>query len=108
MSSGSTISAEEREIVHEAIVRLRARVMAVVCGMLFGVGLFMATAILLLRGPDQKGNVGPTLSLLKQYLPGYSVTWGGAFLGLIYGLVVGAAVGWVISRIYNWMAFKKD
>jgi hypothetical protein len=59
------------------------------------VGLFLATAILLLKGGEV---VGPTLGLLDNYLIGYSVTWTGAFIGLfeagVIGFVLGAIVAW--------------
>lgn len=83
------------------MARLRAGIMALVFGMVGGVGLFLATAWLLLRGG---ATVGPTLSLLGNYFPGYSVTWPGAGLGFVYGALVGAAVGWSMARIYNFVA----
>jgi hypothetical protein len=88
----------EQELVQAAIVRLRARVMAVVFGWVGGCGLFVATAWLLLRGGP---NVGQHLSLLRNYFPGYSVTWPGALLGFLYGAAAGAALGWTIAVVYN-------
>ena len=43
----------ERDLLHAAIVRMRARIMAVVFGMLGGTGLCVATVWLLLRGGPQ-------------------------------------------------------
>jgi chromate transport protein ChrA len=45
--------------------------------------------------------VGPTLGLLSNYFPGYSVTWVGAFVGFAYAAVVGALLGWALAMIYN-------
>ena len=88
----------EEQILRRAIARLRATIMAISFGMTGGVGLFVATAWLLIRGGQ---NVGQHLNLLGNYLPGYSVTWPGAFLGLLYGVIVGAAVGASVAWTYN-------
>ena len=94
------IELEER-LVARAVVRLRARVMAVVFGTVGGAGLFSATVWLVVRGGEQ---VGLHLGLLEHYFPGYSVTWPGAFVGLGYGSFVGAVVGWTGAWVYNRVA----
>jgi len=95
-------AAEWREL-NRAVARLRAGVMAVVFGMFGGGSLFLATVWLLLRGGE---NVGKHLSLLHHYFPGYSVTWGGAIVGLLYGAAVGAVLGWAVSWVYNLVAAR--
>jgi hypothetical protein len=45
--------------------------------------------------------VGPNLSLLGQYFIGYTVTVGGAFVGLAYGFIVGFVIGFVIAFVRN-------
>jgi hypothetical protein len=91
----------ESALLRTAVVRLRSRVMAVVFAMVGGAGLFLATAWLLVRrGTD----VGLHLSLLNNYFPGYSVTWPGAFIGLLYGALVGAVIGWSLAWVYNRVA----
>ncbi len=67
-------------------------------GFVSGLGFFLATAILLLKGGIV---IGPTLSLLGYYLVGYDVCWTGAFLGMFYGIIVGGVFGWLIGFIYN-------
>jgi len=90
--------AEERELIRAAVARLRAGITAVVFGMVCGLGLAVATSWLLIRGgPD----VGRTLGLLGNYFPGYTVTWPGALVGLVYGFAFGATVGWCTATIYN-------
>ena len=92
---------EDRATIAAAVARLRAGIMAVVFGATGGIGLFVATAWLLVRGgPD----VGAHLSLLGQYFPGYRVTWPGAFVGLLYGTAVGGVLGWSIAWVYNRLA----
>jgi hypothetical protein len=67
-------------------------------GLLFGIGLFLATNILLLKGGRV---VGPHLALLGAYLPGYRVTFAGSLIGLGYGLILGFGAGWLMGRVYN-------
>jgi hypothetical protein len=88
----------EREMIRTAVARLRAGITAVVCGMVCGLGLFVATVWLLIRGGPF---VGKTLGLLGNYFPGYSVTWSGALIGLVWGTAFGAVVGWCTASIYN-------
>lgn len=93
------------EALLRAVRRIQARVFGLALGLLVGVGLFVATVVLLLKGGD---NVGAHLSLLGQFFPGYRVTWPGAFLGLLYGLVVGFGAGWLIGWVYNAVASRRQ
>ena len=95
----------EWALIGHAVARLHASVMAVVFGLTSGTGLFVATAWLVMRGGEQ---VGLTLGLLRNYLPGYSVTWPGAFLGFFYAAAVGGVVGWVIAFIYNEIVARRS
>lgn len=88
----------ERLLIDGAVVRLRARVMALVFGSAFGSVLFLMTAWLVIRGGE---NVGAHLGLLAHYFPGYTVTWGGSVLGGLYGFGLGAGFGFLLARIYN-------
>jgi len=49
--------------------------------------------------------VGPTLGLLGQYFPGYSVTVLGSVIGLFYGSISGFAVGWLFAALRNAIVF---
>lgn len=100
----STAGDREWEIIHTQIARLRASVMAVVFGMCGGVGLFVATVWLVAKGSPEGHGVGPTLSLLGHYFPGYDVSWTGAFLGLLYGGATGAILGGLLAWLYNMFA----
>ena len=92
---------QERVVVARAIARLRAWIVAVVTGMVTGAGLFVATLWLVIKGGER---VGQNLSLLSNYFPGYSVTWSGSLVGLGYGALSGAVLGWTVARLYNAMA----
>lgn len=104
MSTRAVQAERERKALESAMSRLRASVMAVVFGLVGGGGLFLATAWLLLRGGDP---VGPHLALLGNYFPGFEVTWGGSLVGFAYGALVGAAGGWSLAWLYNWIAARR-
>lgn len=89
------------ELIAAAVARLRAGIMALVFAFCGGLGLFLATVWLLVRGGP---NVGEHLGLLSNYFPGYRVSWAGSLLGLVYGALVGAAVGYSLAWIYNRLA----
>ena len=92
-------------VIQTRLLYLNAVVQGVTTGMFVGLGLFAVTIWLVIKGGD---TVGPHLSLLGQYFIGYSVTWGGSFIGLIYGFVVGYCIGYAYARIYNWVVDKKS
>lgn len=96
------MAASEDSSVHAALLRLNARAWGISAGLLMGGGLFLATAVLVLKGGPQ---VGQHLQLLSAFFPGYRVTWLGAFIGFIYAFVVGYALGRVIGSVYNRLAF---
>jgi hypothetical protein len=96
---------QELELLRSSVARLRAGVMAVVFGMTGGLTLFLATVWLLVRGGT---NVGKHLNLLGHYFPGYSVTWPGSLLGLVYGALVGAMMGGGVAWVYNRVASRHD
>lgn len=81
-----------------AIARLNARAWGITVGLLLGLGLFIATNILVIRGGP---NPGPHLSLLRVYFPGYRVTFFGSIVGFIYAFVVGYGLGRVVGAVYN-------
>ncbi|HYO47017.1 MAG TPA: hypothetical protein VEY33_10065 [Gemmatimonadota bacterium] len=101
MSSVHSVSAQERALIEAAVARMRAGILAIVFAMMGGTGLFVATAWLLIKGGQ---NVGATLGLLGNYLPGYAVSWPGAIVGLAYGAAIGGVMGWSLARIYNRLA----
>jgi len=83
------------------LLRLNARAWGIAIGLLLGLGLFIATAFLIVKGGP---NVGQHLALIGEYLPGYGVTWGGAFIGFIYLFVIGYLIGRLIGGVYNALA----
>lgn len=87
------------------VVRIQAGVLAFVCAVIGGLGLFLITAWLLVKGGE---NVGAHLNLLGQYLIGYSVTWTGSIIGLLYGALIGGIIGWSIGKLYNLIALARQ
>lgn len=84
--------------LHRAIQRLNERAWGIAVGLLCGLGLFIATNILVIRGGP---NVGQHLGLLGQYFPGYRVTFVGSIIGFVYLFVLGYVLGRVIGAVYN-------
>lgn len=92
---------QDKAILAAVFAKIDTVAMAVAFGCLVALGLFLATAILLIQTVPEGYPVGPHLSALQDYLPGYSVSWGGAFLGLIYGFIVGSVLGFLLAMIWN-------
>ncbi|MCC6139560.1 MAG: hypothetical protein IT389_02970 [Nitrospira sp.] len=90
--------ASQQDEVSRTIARVKADALALVCGLIGGLSLFVMTAWLVLKGGPQPGQ---HLQLLSNFFVGYSVTWTGAFVGLLYGVFTGGAAGWLVGRMYN-------
>jgi protoporphyrinogen oxidase len=86
------------EIITAAFAPLDPLALGLAVGLVSGTGLFVATALLLLQGGAV---VGPTLSLVGQYLLGYKVTWAGALLGLVAAGAGGFAFGYLGAWLRN-------
>ena len=98
VNNGMTKPGRQADELSRAVVRIHAGVLAFVCALLGGVGLFGMTVWLLIKGGPQ---VGLHLRLLAHYFIGYSVTWQGSVVGFFYGAFVGGVIGWSIGTIYN-------
>jgi hypothetical protein len=85
-------------LLGEVFARYDAKAMGGALGLILGSGLFLATAILLLKGGEV---VGPNLGLLGQFLKAYRVSWTGAFVGFGEGGLLGFGFGWVMAKLIN-------
>jgi hypothetical protein len=85
------------------VMRLDAIAQAVGTGVIAALGVFVATNWLVLKGGPV---VGPNLALLAQFFPGYRVTFLGSLIGAAWAFVYAAGAGYVVSRIYNRLAFR--
>ena len=98
-------SDQQLVLVTRTIARLQAGIFAVVAAMATGFGLFAATLWLVIKGGP---NVGQNLGLLRAYFPGYSVTWTGSLVGLLYGALTGAVLGWCVASLYNALSKRRQ
>lgn len=89
---------EQEKIVLTRIMRLNALIYGLVFGVFAGLALFLATNWLVIKGGAV---VGPHLSLLAQYFPGYTVTFLGSLAGSVYAFVLAFLVAYFIARVYN-------
>jgi len=91
------MTAPDQEL-RRAVARLNERAWGITLGLLLGLGLFIATNILVVKGGPE---VGPHLALLRIYFPGYRVTFFGSMIGFVYAFVLGYALGRLIGAVYN-------
>lgn len=99
MTTEPVAAPEPTEVeLRRAIQRLNARAWGIAVGLLGGLGLFIATNVLVIKGGP---NVGAHLGLLSQYFPGYRVTFVGSFIGFVYMFVLGYILGRLIGTVYN-------
>ena len=97
------LSQREQEEVRKAFYRVSEQGWGLALGFLAALGLFLATVILVIKGGDDPG---PHLGLLSVYLPGYRVTWLGAFIGAAYAFFLGYGAGRTIATVYNRIVLK--
>jgi hypothetical protein len=84
------------------IGRLAPHPFGVAAGVLCSLVLFGVTIV---PAFGTNWHLSDHVGLLSQYLYGYTVTVGGAFIGAAYGLVIGYLVGQLFARARNfWMA----
>ena len=93
------------EVVLTRLLRLNAVVHGVVAGIVVGLGVFIATNWLVLKGGKV---VGPHLSLLGQFFIGYRITVVGSLIGFAYGFFCGFIGGYFIARMYNWLVDLRE
>ena len=93
------------EIVLTRLLRLNATVQGIVTGIVVGLGVFIATNWLVLKGGEV---VGPHLALLGQFFIGYHVTFVGSLIGFAYGFACGFVGGYFVARIYNWFVDRRE
>jgi len=90
--------ADQQNEPGQLILRLHPGAWGIVVGSLLGIGLFVATNILVLKGGER---MGWHLNLLSIYLPGYQVSFLGSLIGLGYLFAIGYGLGWLVAALYN-------
>ncbi|MEM2125317.1 MAG: hypothetical protein QXQ53_02840 [Candidatus Methanosuratincola sp.] len=96
---------EIESLVLVRLMKLNATITGINLGLIFGLTIFLATNILLIKGGDV---IGPHLALLGQYFIGYKVTFVGSMIGLLYGFGLGFIIGYAFARLYNWLADLRE
>jgi hypothetical protein len=97
------IDREEEQALRRVMLRINEQGWGIAIGMVLGLGLFVATNFLIIRGGP---TVGQHLSLLGVYFPGYSVTFIGSLVGFVYAFVLGYGIGRTIGAVYNRLAHR--
>ena len=101
----ATVNHTNDEKLFRAVLRLNAKILGLVLGILFGLIIFIATNFLLIKGghtaPSGEYVVGPHLQLLSQFFIGYRVSFLGSIIGFFYGFALGTLSGATIGWIYN-------
>jgi hypothetical protein len=92
------LTPQEERLLRKALAGASEQGWGLALGTLCGLGLFIATIWLVVKGGP---NPGQHLGLLGIYFPGYSVTFVGGVIGFIYAFVGGYAVGRSVATIYN-------
>lgn len=96
--STEQLTHEEQQAIRKTILKVHDQGWGLAFGFVLGLGLFVATNVLVIRGGP---SIGRHLGLLSVYFPGYSVTVFGSLIGFVYAFVVGYAIGRVIASAYN-------
>ena len=91
----------DKAVLMAGFARLDVVALAVAVGAVCAIGLFLMTAILLIKGSPPGVETGTHLGLLGVYLPGYSVTWGGSIVGTLYAWIIGAFIGFIWGALWN-------
>ncbi len=95
----------DEEKLLQAVAMLNAKTLGLVLGILLGLGIFIATNWIVLKGPqlNEAGEyvMGPHLKLLSEFFIGYRVSFVGSLIGFVYGFAVGTISGALIGWIYN-------
>jgi protoporphyrinogen oxidase len=97
--TGTEMLPSPDEVIALVFAKLDPVALGVAVGVVSGIGLFLMTAVLLLKGGPE---IGPNLSLLHYYLPEFEVTWSGAFVGFIEAGVGGFTLGYLGAWLRNW------
>jgi len=79
-----------------AFAPLHRGALGVACGVIVGGILAIATLILKIRG-----NPTPNFDLLGQFFWGFSVSWPGVFIGLLWGFGLGFVLGYGFALVRN-------
>lgn len=84
--------------IAQSFASLNKTALGISLGSTFGLLIFLMTVILVIKGGFP---VGPNLSLIGQYFPGYTVSFTGSLIGFVYAFILGFSLGWIMALLYN-------
>ena len=84
------------------LTRIKAELMSIVGGLVGGLTLFILTAVSVATSPS----TSQPLLFLSNFFIGYSVTWRGSVIGLLYGSLTGAVIAYVGAILYGMLKYK--
>ena len=87
----------------EDAMKLSIKAFGLTCGILWGLAVLLSTYWIVI---SESG--GATMGLLGKFYIGYSVTWIGGLIGLVWGFVDGLICGAIFAWLYNRLAAKKE
>jgi hypothetical protein len=76
-------------------MKLNAKAFGLACGVVLGLAGFVATLFSMWFG------AGYTITTLAAVYFGYSWSFIGALLALVWGLIYGFIGGWILAAVYN-------
>ena len=94
--------AMDPEVLRDTL-RFNTLVFGVILGALAGITL----CALALIASGQAQYVGLAVVLIGVFLPGFSADWQGALIGLVWGFVIGAALGGIIYRLNSFHVLQQ-
>ena len=80
-----------------AFARVHKTALGVAVGLVVGLGILAVTVFHVVLRPTN----GPPIELLSQFFYGYTVSWGGAAVGLCWGFFAGFVAGWFAAFVHN-------
>ena len=99
------LSTNEYIVLNAIFAKIDKRAFAFSSGLIFFLGMFTITAILIIKGATPDTSLGPNLQSLGFYLPGYKLTWVGNLIGSIYIGIIGAIIGSIFAVLWNLVHF---
>lgn len=102
MATETTTTTDDDALAAYAL-RLNGNAWGLSIGVIFAIGLFAATNVLVLKGGD---DVGQHLGILSQYFWGYDVSLAGSFVGAAWAFATGYVAARLICALYNSMSGK--
>ena len=84
-------------------MKLNIKAFSLTCAILWALTILLTTYWIIISGSG-----GNTLSLIRKFYFGYSVSWLGGIIGAIWAFVDGLICGAIFAWLYNKLASEKS